>query len=130
MSQLDCRAEAPFLRRAWRLMAGRHAGVGRKRMPPLSILLQTEWSREFEQRMRDRLVMGALRYGQMGDPDKPTYDRISSVIRRLQAYRATGNLEHLVDAACLLLLEFVEGVHPLRHWGASDDGEHTRERVQ
>jgi len=66
----------------------------------------------------------------MGDRDKPTYDRISSIIRRLQAYRATGNLEHLVDAACLLMLEFVEGLHPLRHWGPGDDGEHTRERVQ
>jgi len=130
MKQLESRPEAPFLQRAWRLMARRHEGMGSKPMPPLDALLQSEWSAEFEQRMRNRLVMGALRYGRMGDRDKPTYDRISSIIRRLQAYRATGNLEHLVDAACLLMLEFVEGLHPLRHWGPGDDGEHTRERVQ
>ncbi len=130
MNQLESRPEAPFLQRAWRLMAGRHAGMGRVPMPPLRVLLESEWSTEFEQRMRNRLVMGALRYGRMGERNKPKYDRISSVIRRLQAYRVTGNLEHLVDAACLLMLEFVEGLHPRRHWGPGDDGEHTKERLQ
>jgi hypothetical protein len=29
-----------------------------------------------------------------------------------------------VDAANMCLLEFEEGVHPLRHWESIDDGEH------
>lgn len=126
----NARPESPFLDRAWRLLAGRHAGVSTGPAPSISELFSSEWSSQFETYMRNRLVLGALRYGRMGAPNKPRYDRIESIKRRLQAYKATGNLEHLVDAAALLMLEFVEGLHPLRHWGPGDDGEHTQERRQ
>lgn len=121
------RPEQPFLDHAWRTLAGRHAGVETAPAPSLPELFQAEWSVEFETLMRNRLVFGALRYGRLGAPGKPRYDRVASVRRRLAAYTATGNQEHLVDAAALLLVEFVEGAHPLRHWGPSDDGEHTQE---
>lgn len=121
------RPEQPFLDRAWRLLAGRHAGVSTGQAPSLTSLFHSEWSVQFEALMRNRLVFGALRYGRLGARDKPVYDRMGSVGRRLTAYEATGNLEHLVDAAALLLVEFEEGRHPLRHWGPNDDGEHTRE---
>lgn len=121
------RPEQPFLDRAWRLLAGRHAGVTTGAAPSLPELFASEWSVKFETLMRNRLVFGALRYGRLGASDKPDYDRVASIDRRLAAYRATGNQEHLVDAAALLLVEFVEGRHPLRHWGPGDDGEHTRE---
>lgn len=86
----------------------------------ISKLFTTQWSAEFEQLMRNRLVMGALRYGVMGSDGKPQYDRLSSVLKRLDQYRLTGNTELLVDCANLLLLEFVEGDHPLRHFKALD----------
>lgn len=121
------RPEQPFLDHAWRTLAGRHAGVSTTAAPSLTELFRSEWSVRFETLMRNRLVFGALRYGRLGAAGKPRYDRLASVQRRLAAYRATGNQEHLVDAAALLLVEFEEGTHPLRHWGASDDGEHTRE---
>jgi hypothetical protein len=89
-------------------------------------LRRTEWSAEFEQLMRDRLVMGALRYGRLGVPGKPQYDRTADVIRRVKKYAATGNLEHLVDVANLALAEYVEGRHPKRHFNSVDDGEHTK----
>ena len=104
--------------------------AGLAELPPpipgarLPDLFATEWSGEFEQLMRNRLVMGALRYGRLGAPGKPQYDRIASIVRRLEKYRATGNLEMLVDAANLCLCEFVEGDHPLKHFSALDDGEH------
>lgn len=87
-------------------------------------LRNSEWSADFEDRMRNRLIMGALRYGLIGKPGKPKYDRIKSIIKRLDIYRTTGNLETLVDVANLCLLEYVEGVHPLRHFHAEDDKNH------
>lgn len=83
-------------------------------------LQHSEWSSEFERLMRNRLVMGALRYGILGAPGKPTYDRIASMEKRLKLYRESGNLEYLVDVANLCLCEFVEGTHPNRHFHSTD----------
>lgn len=89
-------------------------------------LRATEWSEEFEAFMRARLLMGAYRYAPIGAEGKPEYSRTESIRRRLALYERTGNLEALVDAANLCMLEFVEGRHPLRHFHAVDDGEHTQ----
>ena len=51
----------------------------------LATLQRTEWSPDFERMMRDRLLMGALRYGRLGslgEPGgKPLYDYVASAIR-------------------------------------------------
>jgi hypothetical protein len=88
----------------------------------LADLERSEWSPEFERLMRNRLIMGALRYGLMGAPGKPKYDRIGSIEKRLKAYRETGNKELLVDSANLCLMEFVECHHPKAHFAADDSG--------
>ena len=64
-------------------------------------LRRSEWSPEFEQLMRNRLAMGAMRYGRLHAVGKPAYDRVPSMARRLQQYAETGNLELLVDVANL-----------------------------
>ena len=87
-------------------------------------LVKSEWSLEFEKYMRNRLIVGAYRYGKLQEEGKPEYDRISSAIRRLKRYRESGNTEYLVDIANLCLLEFVEGKHPKKHFKTVDDGEH------
>lgn len=87
-------------------------------------LVKSEWSPRFEYYMRNRLIMGALRYGLLHAPGKPQYDRVGSIVRRLVKYTVDGNQEHLVDAANLCLMEFEEGTHPLRHFGPQDDAEH------
>jgi len=97
-------------------------------MPPLSELRRTEWSPEFERLMRNRLVMGAFRYGRLHAEGKPAYDRVSGALKRLELYRQTGNLECLVDVANMMLLEFEEGDHPGRHFRAADDGVHVEAR--
>ena len=94
--------------------------------PTLESLKRTEWSDEFEKLMREGLVMGALRYGKLGAPNKPQYDRIPDMIRRLKQYQSDGNLEHLRDVANIALCEFVEGVHPKKHLKQIDDGEHVK----
>lgn len=96
-----------------------------KRMPELNVLKQTEWSPQFEKLMRNRLIMGAIRYGCLGVKGKPRYDRITSMRQRLDLFEASGNAEHLVDAANLCLLEFEEPNHPQFHFSACDDGIHT-----
>ena len=68
--------------------------------------------------------MGAFRYGLLKD-QVGGYDNVGSAIRRLEHYRRTGNCEHLVDAANLMMIEFVSSVHPLKHFTSVDDGEHT-----
>jgi len=91
----------------------------------LEELRRTEWSKEFETLMRNRLVMGALRYGRLGAKDKPKYDRVNEIKKRLKKYENSGNLEYLVDIANMALIEFVESNHVNKHFSAIDDGEHT-----
>ena len=86
----------------------------------LADLEKSEWSQEFETLMRNRLLMGALRYGLLGSKKKANYDRVGSIQKRIALYAQTGNTELLVDAANLCLLEFVDGSHPLKHFHAID----------
>lgn len=85
-------------------------------------LWESEWIPEFEKLQRNRLVMGALRYGTIAQNRmRPAhYDRVSSIRKRLDAYEQTGNLEHLVDIANLSMLEFDQSSHPLKHFAAAD----------
>lgn len=89
----------------------------------------SEWSSEFETFMRNRLIMGALRYGRIGIPNKPQYDRISSMEKRLKAYCETGNKELLVDVANLCLLEFVECHHPKAHFSSLDEHDFRAKKI-
>jgi hypothetical protein len=90
-------------------------------MPPIEELRETEWSQRFEELMRNRLVVGAFRYGRLHAAGKPKWDRIGSIQKRLMVYQNTGNTECLVDIANMCLLEFEEGDHPLKHFAAADD---------
>jgi hypothetical protein len=100
------------------------AGVIKKPTYSLSALRSTQWSTHFEQLMRNRLIMGALRYGLLHAIGKPQYDRLKAMKDRLDQYKQTGNDELLVDVANLSLLEFEEGKHPLKHWKSQDDSTH------
>jgi len=94
----------------------------------IDTLYSTEWSHQFETLCRNRLVMGAFRYGLLNDPEKKQYHRILSIKKRISLYLQSGNTEHLVDIANLCLMEFQEGTHPLKHFSAIDDGEHTESK--
>lgn len=88
-----------------------------QRVLNLRDLERSEWSPRFERLMRNRLVMGALRYGLIHARQKRPYNRVAGARKRLAQYADTGNLECLVDVANMALLEFEEGRHPTRHWG-------------
>jgi len=87
-------------------------------------LKETEWSNNFERLMRNRLIMGALRYGKLHAENKPQYNRIESIIKRARKYTDTGNKEFLVDMANFCLLEFEECKHINAHFSSIDDGDH------
>ena len=114
-----------FLNNLWRWKCGLPETEEAKQVSSYEELKKTEWSEEFERLMRNRLIIGALRYGRLGAANKPQYDRANSMIKRLSKYKETGNKEFLVDVANLCLLEFVECSHPNQHFHAIDDGEHT-----
>lgn len=90
-----------------------------KQLPDFATLQRTQWSSRFETLMRNRLLMGAFRYGLLGRQDLK-YDAASDAKRRIDLYLHSGNTEHLVDAANMCLVEFVLGKHPTKHFEATD----------
>jgi len=94
------------------------------KVAPLDELRLTEWSPEFEQLMRNRLIMGSIRYQRFNHPDKPKYVRLGAIQKKFNLYLDTGNTELLVDIANYCLLEFVFGEHPYKHFHATDDKDH------
>ena len=79
-------------------------------------------SSEFFTLMRNRLIMGSIRYGPLGHPDKPQFDRHRAISDRLKKWKATGNDELLVDIANLALVEYIEGNHKNKHFESQDGG--------
>lgn len=89
----------------------------------LADLEKSEWSPEFERLMRNRLLMGALRYGLLEHKRKVgrKWDLIGAVEAKVKKYQETGNTEYLVDLANYALLEFECGHHPTKHFHALDN---------
>lgn len=96
--------------------------VGHK--PSLKSLRVTEWNAEFERLQRNRLLIGAIRYGSITRESLGNYDLMKSIRDRLSRYDQTGNKECLVDAANLLMYEFTFNGHPNAHFEAEDDTLH------
>lgn len=86
-------------------------------------LQKTEWSPQFEQYMRNRLIMGALRYGLLSEKRKKggKWELLEAIKTKIEKYEETGNTEYLVDAANYCLLAFECDSHPNKHFHALDD---------
>ena len=83
----------------------------------------SEWSPEFEQLMRNRLIMGSMRHSMKLHDDRPsgaTEFHIKYIKAKLVLYEKTGNREMLVDIANLSLVEFLHSDHPMSHFKAVD----------
>lgn len=101
------------------------AGLAEKPQPKFSLtsLMETEWSPQFEFLMRNRLIMGAFRYGLLSEKRKKgkKWDLLEPIRKKVEKYEETGNVEYLVDAANYCLLAFECDDHPLKHFKALDD---------
>ena len=95
-------------------------------LPPIESLRVTEWSPRFEQLMRNRLLMGAFRYGLMEIERHQKWRMLEAMRKRIDQYEATGNLELMVDVANLCLLEFEFPSIDGAAWAPVDDGEHVQ----
>jgi len=113
-----------YIKNLWRWKCGLPEIQIDSRPIDVQSLRTTEWSRPFETLMRNRLVLGSIRYGKLGASKKPKYNRVASIIKRIEFYKDTGNKEHLVDVANLCLCEFVECTHPKAHFKALDGDVH------
>ena len=119
-----------FLRQLWRRSAGlSEEAPAEKKMPSLDSLRGSEWSERFEELMRNRMVMGAFRYGLMQEKRLTEWDYLRYLKAKVEEYRQTGNLECLVDVGNLAMLEFEFGEHPKRHFAAADDGVHCEVKI-
>lgn len=102
---------------------------GLHRNAPLDELRRTEWSREYEQVRRNRMIMGSMRYERMeAKQEGHNYDFLKSIEKRVQQYREDGNLEHMADIGNCAMLEFCYPTHPRPKWEPVDDGEHVGRR--
>ena len=97
---------------------------------PVSVaeIRRRNWNGKFLRLMNNRMVMGFYRYDFMHNQLPGQYDCVSSIIERLEAYKKDGNLEHLVDAANISMVEFTTSAHPKKHFRATDDEMHTKRR--
>jgi len=112
-----------FYSNAWKWKIGQKETIF-KRTNKLTIqeLYETQWDTFFEQAMRNRLVMGGLRYGDIRDQNN--WDYTGYLLFKLGMYKKTGNTEFLVDVANLALLEFKNGRHSNKHWSPVDTDKH------
>lgn len=68
----------------------------------------TPWSYEFIRLMKNRLIMGALRYGLSDNPEKRHFNCARLAADRLYQFEENHDLEMLVDVANMALLTYVE----------------------
>lgn len=75
-------------------------------MSDIKKILETEFSEEFVQGMRDRMLTSFYKYGYVRDA-VGKINMISSLTDRLRKYAETKNTEFLIDAANFAMMEFM-----------------------
>jgi hypothetical protein len=86
-------------------------------------ILATEYSSEFDEVRKGRMVVSFYKYGPLKvNAGERLVDEIANVKERLRMYAATGNTELLADAANFLMIEFMHPQHPDAHFSTLDDG--------
>lgn len=76
----------------------------------------------FEKLRKNRLVMGAYRYGKI-EPNS-RYDFVEALKNKLQRYEDTHNTELLLDIANYAMLEFTKPKYSDSKFDPEDDVEH------
>lgn len=72
-------------------------------------ILRQDFSEDFVQKMRNRIVVSHYKYGWMKDTYPELADAVACLEERLELFKKTGNLEHLVDVANFAMIEYL---HP------------------
>lgn len=107
--------------------------ISNHRQPTISLseMEKMQWGDEWKnvlRLMKNRMVMGGYRYGPLCLQKRGEYNNIADIRRRLDKYEETGNMEHLVDAANITIIECLKENHPNFHFKSIDDGDHAERK--
>ena len=91
-------------------------------MRELKTILKTEFSEDFIQKMKNRMITSYYKYGPL-EQNVATVNEIRSLRERLELYETTGNTEWLVDVANFAMIEFMYPKHKDAHFKATDSKE-------
>ena len=80
----------------------------------------SEIDRQFIQGMMDRMAMSYHKYGAVKDGYPKKVCALRSMQVRLDKYADDGNLEHLMDAANFIMIEFMCPSEPTAHFTPTD----------
>lgn len=92
-------------------------------MKTLDEILKTEFSADFVQMMKNRMVVSFHKYGPLADAYPHKVNAIESLKQRLNKYAETGNTEFLIDAANFAMIEFMRPSHEAAFFRATDSNE-------
>jgi len=79
--------------------------------PSIDFLERTQWDDQFARFMRNRLILGCIRYGRNQSIKHSNLEKSNyalDISLRANLYLQDKNPEHLVDIANVCLLEFVK----------------------
>lgn len=96
----------------------------------VSEILKTEFSPDFVEGMKNRMVMSFYKYGPVVEGFPHKVDAIASLGDRLREYAATGNTEFLVDVANFAMIEFMYPKHPKAFFRPTDSDESPGRRAR
>lgn len=91
-------------------------------MSDFGTILETEFSEDFIQKMRNRMVTSFYKYGPV-EQNAGRTDEIESLKDRVGLYEKTGNTEWLIDVANFAMIEFMFPQHKKAHFRATDSRE-------
>jgi hypothetical protein len=89
-------------------------------MSEVSEILSTEFSDEFVEGMKSRMVVSYYKYGKVSDAYPEKVNAITSLTDRLRKYAETGNTEFMIDAANFAMIEFMHPSHPSAFFEGTD----------
>lgn len=84
-------------------------------------ILETEFSPEFIEGMKNRMLVSYYKYGALKEAYPHKVNAIESLQDRLRKYQETGNTEFLIDASNFCMIEFMHPSHPHAYFAGTDD---------
>lgn len=82
-------------------------------------ILNRDYSDEFDELRKNRIVQSHYKYGWMSDNYPHIADAVKCLEERLELYKKDGNKEWLVDVANFAMIEFKCPKHPNAHFEAT-----------
>jgi hypothetical protein len=89
-------------------------------MDDVTEVLKTEFSDEFVEGMKSRMVVSFYKYGPVAAAYPDKVNAVTSLTDRLRKYAETGNTEFLMDAANFAMIEFMHPSHPNAFFEGTD----------